>query len=100
VQTATEAHPLNDGRRDTFGIRHRFVGRHIVRQIVRVDAAEGSQEGAQEGASTLTTVAVRMSRDDLTETPAIGQFPAALRSTLLGLLNYLSNGCHNQIWLV
>ena len=58
VQTVAATHAPDHGRGDAFGIRHRFVGRHVVGQIVFVDAPEGSQECTQAGARTFTTVAV------------------------------------------
>lgn len=50
VQTVAATHAPDHGRGDAFGIRHRFVGRHVVGQIVFVDAPEGSQECTQAGA--------------------------------------------------
>jgi hypothetical protein len=43
VQTVAATHAPDHGRGDAFGIRHRFVGRHVVGQIVFVDAPEGSR---------------------------------------------------------
>ena len=60
VQTVAATHAPDHGRGDAFGIRHRFVGRHVVGQIVFVDATEGSQECTQAGARTFTTVAVNL----------------------------------------
>ena len=36
VQTVAATHAPDHGRGDAFGIRHRFVGRHVVGQIVFV----------------------------------------------------------------
>ncbi len=58
MQTVAETHAPDDRRGDAFGIRHRFVDRHVVRQIVFVDAPEGPLSGAQAGASPFATVAV------------------------------------------
>src|SRR6266508_2901442 len=58
VQTVAEAHPSNNHRGHAFGIRHRFVGRHIVSQIVFVDASEAAQKGPQARACSFTTVAM------------------------------------------
>ena len=60
VQTVAATHAPDHSRGDAFGIRHRFVGRHVVGQIEFVDAPEGSQECTQAGARTFTTVAVNL----------------------------------------
>jgi hypothetical protein len=65
VQTVAKTHALNYSWRDPFGIRHRFIGRHVIGQIVFVDAPERSQERAQAGARTFTTVAVNLARNCL-----------------------------------
>ena len=58
MHPVAQAHPPNNRRSDAFGIRHRFVGRHVIGQIVLVDAAEWSHSRAQASARTFTTVAV------------------------------------------
>jgi hypothetical protein len=52
------AHTPDHSRGDAFGIRHRFVGRHVLGQVVFVDAPERLQERTQSSARTFTTVAV------------------------------------------
>ena len=58
MQPVAETHALYNRWRDSLGICHRFVGRHIVGQIIFVDAPERPQERPQTSARTFTTIAV------------------------------------------
>ena len=58
MRTIAVPHALDDGWRDAFGVRHCFIGRHVVSQIVCVDTAERPQKRAQTGARAFTTGAL------------------------------------------
>ena len=47
MRTIAVTHALDDGWRDAFGVRHCFIGRHVVSQIVFVDTSERPQKRAQ-----------------------------------------------------
>ena len=58
MRTIAVTHALDDGWRDAFGVRHCFIGRHVVSQIVFVDTSERPQKRAQTAARSFTTVAM------------------------------------------
>jgi hypothetical protein len=53
-------HAPDDTWHDLFGIRHRFVGRHMIGQMVFVHISDGQQKGAQARARSFTTVALHV----------------------------------------
>ena len=60
MQRVAETHPPEHRRGDALGIRHGFVGRHIVGQIVLADTAKGPHQRAQTTPCAFTTVAMNL----------------------------------------
>ncbi len=56
----TDAPPSDQMGRDSFGIDHRFIRRHIEMQVLLVDPAEGTQIGAERRSCPFTGVAMNL----------------------------------------